>query len=225
MTQQVSHRPIKFQSRSWSQRGTKVNRSHHGDNPLLSPTEIQITTNSLPGPTNREHRKLIRVKTMSLGMNYSFYCHSLECYQYFKICITSYREDYYLMCCPSNKVIKSDIKSVLALGRLHEDKLCDTLQALAPTNVKTVHQTSLLHIENNFSRHALLSPTHSQCSQQQSGQITLQSVLTNKPKFLRAIHNTEKRKIEISRSMVVEAQSWGSQRASQYPAVQSPVHP
>ena len=36
VTQQVSHRPIKCQSRLWSQRGTKVNGSHHGDNPLLS---------------------------------------------------------------------------------------------------------------------------------------------------------------------------------------------
>ena len=37
VTQQVSHRPIKCQSRLWSQRGTKVNGSHHGDNPLLRP--------------------------------------------------------------------------------------------------------------------------------------------------------------------------------------------
>ena len=29
VTQQVSHRPIKSQSRVWSQRGTKVNGSHH----------------------------------------------------------------------------------------------------------------------------------------------------------------------------------------------------
>ena len=41
VTQQVSHRPIKCQSRLWSQRGTKVNGSHHGDNPLLRPTGIQ----------------------------------------------------------------------------------------------------------------------------------------------------------------------------------------
>ena len=33
MAQQVSHGPIKCQSRSWSQRGTEVNGSHHGDNP------------------------------------------------------------------------------------------------------------------------------------------------------------------------------------------------
>ena len=46
VTQQVSHRPIKRQSRLWSQRGTKVNGSHHGDNPLLRPTGIQIATKS-----------------------------------------------------------------------------------------------------------------------------------------------------------------------------------
>ena len=34
------------QSGTWSQRGTKVNGSHHGDNPLLRPTAIQIATKS-----------------------------------------------------------------------------------------------------------------------------------------------------------------------------------
>ena len=29
---------------SWSQRGAKVNGSHHGDNPLLKPKGIQIMT-------------------------------------------------------------------------------------------------------------------------------------------------------------------------------------
>ena len=32
---------------------------HHGDNTLLKPTGIQSATRSLPGPTIREHRKLI----------------------------------------------------------------------------------------------------------------------------------------------------------------------
>ena len=109
VTQQVSDKPIKCKSRSWSQRGTKVNGSHHGDNTLLRPTGIQIATKSYV-----------------------------------------------------------------------------TLQAMAPTNVKTVHQTSLLHIESNLDRLGLLSPTHGQRSQQQSRQITLQSVLTNKSKFLKA---------------------------------------
>ena len=142
---------------------------------------------------------------MSSGTNYSFYCHSLERYQYFRIKITTYREDC-LMCCPSNKVIKSDTRSFLALGGFDEDKLCDTLQI--PTNIKTVHQISLLYIESNLDRLGLLSPTHGRRSQQQSGQITLQSVLINKPKFLKATHHTEVRKIEIPRSMGVEALSW-----------------
>ena len=88
VTQQVSHRPIKCQSRSWSQRGTKVNGSHHGDNPLLRPSGIQIAT--------KNHA---------------------------------------------------------------------TLQAMAPTNINTVHQTPLLHIESSLDRPGLLSPTHYQRSQ------------------------------------------------------------
>ena len=58
VTQQVSRRPIKCQSRLWSQKGAKrVNGSHHGDNPLLRPTGIQIATKSyatlqVMAPTN-----------------------------------------------------------------------------------------------------------------------------------------------------------------------------
>ena len=131
VTQQVSHRPIKCQSCLWSQRGTKVNGPHHGDNPLLRPTGIQIAT-----------------------------------------------------------------------------KRYATLQAMAPTNIKTVHQTFLLHIESSLDRLELLSPTHGQRFQQPSRQITLQPVMINKSKFLKATHRTKIRKIEISRSMVVEALSW-----------------
>ena len=44
-----------------------------------------------------------------------------------------------------------------------------TLQAMAPANIKTIHQTSLLHVESSLDRLGLLlSPTHDQCSQQQS---------------------------------------------------------
>ena len=115
VTQQVSHRPIKCQSRLWSQRGTKVNGSHHGDNPLRRPTGIQIATKSYAA-----------------------------------------------------------------------------LQAMAPTNIKTVHQTSLLHIESNLDRLGMLSPTHDQRSQQKTGKITLQPVLINKSKFLKATHFVQK---------------------------------
>ena len=122
VTQQVSHRPIKCQSRLWSQRGTKVNGSHHGDNPLLRPTGIQIAT-----------------------------------------------------------------------------KRYAALQAMAPTNIKTVHQTSLLHIGSNLDRLGMLSPTHDQRSQQTNGKITLQPVLISNSKLLKATHCTEMRKSKYRR--------------------------
>ena len=59
----------------------------------------------------------------------------------------------------------------------------------APTKFETVHQTSLFYIESNPDRLRLLSPTPGQRFQQQSGQITIQSVLINKPKFLKATHH------------------------------------
>ena len=40
-----------------------------------------------------------------------------------------------------SKVIKRDSKYFLAIGRLHEDNVLDTLQAMALTNVKTISQT------------------------------------------------------------------------------------
>ena len=59
---------------------------------------------------------------------------------------------------------------------------------------------------SNLDRLGFLSPTHGQRSQQQSGQIPLQSVLINKSKFLKATRRAVIRKIEIPRtSMVVEA--------------------
>ena len=68
----------------WSLHGVPDYVGHrHGDHPLLRPTGTPIATKSLPGPTNREHRELIGVKTISLGTSYSLYC--LECCQYFRI--------------------------------------------------------------------------------------------------------------------------------------------
>ena len=75
-------------------------------------------------------------------------------------------------------------------------------------DVKTVHQTSLLYTESNPDRLGLLSPTHGQRSQQKCVQITLQSVLINKPKFLKATRHEEMRKIVILRSVTMEALSW-----------------
>ena len=67
VTQRDIHRPIKCLYRPWSQGGTKVNGPHHGENPLLKPTEIQSTIKSLPGPTTRDHRKHVGIKMMSLA--------------------------------------------------------------------------------------------------------------------------------------------------------------
>ena len=166
VTQRVSHRPIKYQSRSWSQSETKVNGSHNGDNLLPKPTAIQIATKSLPGPTTREHRKLNDVKTMFLGTNHDFHC--LECCQFSEPEIQPTEKTVWCASLPP--------KSSKATYFLYYDfMLLYTSQAMAPTYVKTVHQTSLLHVESNLNRLGLLSPTRGQRSEQQSGRIILQS--------------------------------------------------
>ena len=53
-------------------------------------------------------------------------------------------------------------------------------------------------------------PTFSAKNRKNYGKITLQPVLINKSKILKATHCTEIRKNEIPRSMVVEALSWRS---------------
>ena len=119
------------QSGTWSQRGTKVNGSHHGDNPLLGPTGIQIATKSYA-----------------------------------------------------------------------------TLQAMAPTNNKTVHQPPLLHIEAaSIDSGCCRLPTTSVLSNK-SDKYVPTSFDQQYSKFFKATHRTKKRKNEIPRSMVVEALSW-----------------
>ena len=74
------------------------------------------------------------------GYGLQFLLEYLECCQYCRTSITSYRE-YCLRSCPTNNtLIKSYTKCILALGGLHEDQLCDILQAMAPTNVGVAHQ-------------------------------------------------------------------------------------
>ena len=119
------------QSGTWSQRGTKVNGSHHGDNPLLRPTGIQIATKSYA-----------------------------------------------------------------------------TLQAMAPTNNKTVHQTSFTPYREQprSTRIVVAYPRPAFSATNRTN--TFQPVLSNNSKFLKATHRTKIRKVEIPRSMVVEALSW-----------------
>ena len=118
------------QSGTWPQRGTKVNGSHHGDNPLVTPTGIQITTKSYA-----------------------------------------------------------------------------TLQAMAPTNSKTVHQTSFTPYREQprSTRIVVAYPRPAFSATNRTN--TFQPVLINNSKFLKATHRTKIKKIEIPRSMVVEALS------------------
>ena len=119
------------QSGTWSQRGTKVKGLHHGENPLLRPTGIQIATKSYA-----------------------------------------------------------------------------TLQAMAPTNNKTVHQTSFIPYREQprSTRIVVAYPRPAFSATNRTN--TFQPVLINNSKFLKATHGTKIRKIEIPRSMVVEALSW-----------------
>ena len=125
------------------------------------------------------------------------------------------------MCCSSNKVIKSDSKSFLAIRVLHEDKLCDTLQAMAPTNVNTVHEIFFKSRVTSIDSDCCRLPTASVLSNKawtNHAPITFdQEVQVSQGHT----HYTEIRKIEISRPMLVEALSWESRRASQHPAVQA----
>ena len=61
------------QSGTWSQRGTKVNGSHHGDNPLLRPTGIQIATKSYATlqamPTKKKKKKKKKCPTGEERLN------------------------------------------------------------------------------------------------------------------------------------------------------------
>ena len=133
VTQQASHRPTKRQSRPFGHKEIRRPTGH-----------IMVTTRYSDQQGSKSRQNPCQVQPNENIGNLS----ARRC-QYFRIWIASSREDC-LMCCPSNKVIKSDTRSFLPLGGLHDDKLCDTLQAMAQTNVKTVHPTSLLHIQNLY---------------------------------------------------------------------------
>ena len=109
----------------------------------------------------------------------------------------------------SNKVIKRDRKKFSSSRRVTRDNKLWTLykQWHRPINIKTVHKPfysipRATSIDSDCCR--LLT---GQRSQQQCRQITLQTVLINKPKFLKATSHTEIREVEILRYMVLEALS------------------
>ena len=186
MTQQVSHRSIKCQSRLWSQRGTKINGSHAagelGRNPV-SKHQIQPEYGDEQADAGRNCRTRLarpnsqaRTETGEISIfpvqlttsrtgNLTRLIHTLA------ICVTIHHSD--------NPLLRPT-------GIKIATKSYATLQAMAPTNIKTVPETPLLHIESSLDRLGLLSPTHDQRSQQQSGQITFcNQFLSTSPCFSR----------------------------------------
>ena len=132
-----------------------VNGSHHGDNPLLKPAAIQIATKLLPGPATRELLELIIcLKTMSKLLRYVLLEYELQlpltislkvrttAYSLVSSSAASSTSESELQATEKilsgwsaghlqNKIIEeSDSKRFFPsynIGRLHEDKLCDTL--------------------------------------------------------------------------------------------------
>ena len=87
-------------------------------------------------------------------------------------------------------------------------KSCATLQAMAPTNNKMVHQTSFTPYREQprSTRIVVAYPRPAFSATDRTN--TFQPVLINNYKFLKAAHRTKIREIEIPRSMAVEALSW-----------------
>ena len=92
---------------------------------------------------------------------------------------------------------------------------------MAPTNVNTVRQTSLLHVEATPINSDYSRPVLSATKRTNHAPI---SFWINKPKFLKASHHAEMRKTILPESMAIQALNWSSRCASHHPAVQSPVH-
>ena len=87
-------------------------------------------------------------------------------------------------------------------------KSYSTLQSMAPTNNKTVHQTSFTPYREKprSTRFVVAYPRPAFSAANQTN--TFQPALINQSKFLKATHRTKIGKIETPRSMVVEALSW-----------------
>ena len=130
------------------------------------------------------------------------------------------------MCCSCPKVIKRDSKCFLAIGTLHEDKILDTLQALAPTNVKTIPQISFCtpYQEQPRSTRIVVAfprPTFSATKRKNPAPIRFNQqaqVYQDHASCMNMKHcNT---KLHGGEGLEL---NWLSPHASQHPAVQSPL--
>ena len=131
-------------------------------------TEIHVATFFLPGSTNREHRKLIGVKTIDI---FGYKLQLLPC-GVLPVCQNlSYKLQIRLADLepPSNKLVKSDSKRFPR----YSYRTVIRRQVMRHFTTKSTD-----HCQNGLYREQppstwLLSPNHGQRSQQQSGQITL----------------------------------------------------
>ena len=133
--QYVSHRPIKCQSRSWSQRGTKVNGSHCGDNPLLKPTGIQIMTLA------RSNQPRIQ-KTYRRKDHFLLRTTVSTVWKVANISESKLQSTEKTACCSSYPTKSSNMTHqtvLLVIEGCYEGKLCDILQEMASTNVETIN--------------------------------------------------------------------------------------
>ena len=83
VTQRVSHRLIKYNLRSWSQRGTLRSTGHIMITTRYSNNRDPNRDKTLARSDDSTTYRPISIKTMPLSTNYSF--NWLECCQYFRI--------------------------------------------------------------------------------------------------------------------------------------------
>ena len=142
VTQYVSCRTITCQSRLWSQRvrrstGHNIVKNRYSNRQRSKlrqiPCQAQPTENTsdLSAP-RRCHWVRTTVSTFWSAANISE--SELNATEKTVLCFVY-------------PTMSSNVTQILAIGRLHEGNLCDTLNHMAPSNVKTVHQTSLLQTQ------------------------------------------------------------------------------
>ena len=107
-----------------------------------------------------------------------------------------------------NRSHRGDNPLLRPIGIQIATKSYATLQAMAPTIIKTVHQTSFTPYREQprSTRIFVAYPRPAFSATNRTN--TFQPVLINNSKFLKATHRTKIRTNEIPRSMVVEALSW-----------------
>ena len=128
-----------------------------------------------------------------------------------------------LMCCPSNKVIKSYTKVFdSSEGYTKTSYAALYKQWNRPTSKRFIKLLTPYREQRRTTRIVVAYPRPAFSTIKRANHAL--SVLMKKSMFLKATRHAEIWKLETPRSTVVEALGWRSGRASQHPAVQSPVH-